>query len=68
MSHVARGTIQFQLEGQPATLLPEGSAFLEPANATVVRFDNASTDAPATFIAFYLLGAPCQSRAVPPVT
>lgn len=56
VGYVARGTIRFQVAGQPAQLLTAGSAFFEPADATVVSFDNASTDAPATFIAFYLFG------------
>lgn len=56
VGYVAHGTIRFQVEGQPAQLLPEGSAFFEPATAKIVRFDNASTEAPATFVAFYLLG------------
>lgn len=56
VGYVAHGSIRFQVEGQPAQLLTEGSAFFEPAGAKVVRFDNASSDAPATFVAFYLLG------------
>lgn len=53
---LAQGAIRFQVEGQPVQLLTEGSAFFEPAGAKVLRFDNASTDAPATIVAFYLLG------------
>ena len=56
VGYVAHGTIRFQVEGQPVQLLGEGSAFLEPAGAKVVHFDNASTEEPATFVAFYLLG------------
>ena len=56
VGYVARGTILFQVEGQPPKSLPEGSAFFEPANTKIVHFDNASPRAPATFIAFYLLG------------
>jgi quercetin dioxygenase-like cupin family protein len=56
VGYVAHGSIRFQVEGQPAQLLAAGSAFFEPAGAKVVRFDNASSDAPATFVAFYLLG------------
>jgi hypothetical protein len=35
--------------------LPAGSAFFEPADKKILRFDNASLGEPATFIAFYLL-------------
>lgn len=57
VGYVARGSIRFQVEGQPAQLLAEGSAFFEPAGAKIVAFDNDSTEAPATFVAFYLLSA-----------
>jgi len=56
VGYVARGTILFQVDGEPAKSLPEGSAFFEPANTKIVHFDNASPQDPATFIAFYLLG------------
>jgi len=54
--YVARGKIQFQIEGRPVQLLSEGRAFFEPAGVKIERFDNASTEEPATFVAFYLLG------------
>lgn len=56
VGYIARGAIRFQLEGGPLLTLPAGSAFFEPANARVLHFDNASTQEPATFIAYYLLG------------
>jgi len=56
VGYVAHGSIRFRVDGQPAQLLTEGSAFFEPAGAKIVQFDNASSDAPATFVAFYLLG------------
>ena len=56
VGYVAHGSIRFQIEGQRPQLLTEGSAFFEPADARVVSFDNVSSDAPATFVAFYLLG------------
>jgi quercetin dioxygenase-like cupin family protein len=56
VGYVAAGTIRFQVEGDPAELLPAGSAFFEPADARIAQFDNASAQEPATFIAFYLLG------------
>jgi quercetin dioxygenase-like cupin family protein len=56
VGYVASGTILFRIEGEPAQLLPSGSAFYEPANARISHFDNGSEREPATFIAFYLLG------------
>jgi quercetin dioxygenase-like cupin family protein len=56
VGYIARGTIVFQPDGEAPTHLPAGSAFFEPANAQILRFDNASLEEPATFIAFYLLG------------
>ncbi len=32
-----------------------GEAFFEPAGKTILRFDNASSTEPLTFICFYLL-------------
>jgi quercetin dioxygenase-like cupin family protein len=56
VGYVARGTIRFQVDGQPEQSLAAGSAFLEPANTRIVHFDNASPREPASFVAFYLLG------------
>lgn len=52
---VTGGAIAYQVEGQPVRRLATGDAFYEPANARVARFDNEG-DAPARFVAFYLLG------------
>jgi quercetin dioxygenase-like cupin family protein len=56
VGYVAKGSIRFQVDGEPERTLKEGDAFFEPANTTILHFDNASTGAPATFIAFYLVG------------
>jgi quercetin dioxygenase-like cupin family protein len=56
VGYIAKGAIRFQLEGGPILVLPAGSAFFEPANVRVLHFDNASTQEPAMFIAYYLLG------------
>jgi quercetin dioxygenase-like cupin family protein len=56
VGYVARGTILFQIEGRPAESLQAGSAFFEPANVKIPHFDNASSQEPAEFVAFYLLG------------
>ena len=53
---VTRGTIAYQVEGQPVQHLKAGDAFYEPAFVRVARFDN-DGDTPATFVVHYLLGA-----------
>jgi quercetin dioxygenase-like cupin family protein len=55
VGYVVEGTAILEVEGQPAQTLPAGSAFHEPAESVISRFDNASDTAPMTFIAFYLL-------------
>jgi quercetin dioxygenase-like cupin family protein len=51
---VTAGTILFQVEGRDAQVLKTGDAFFEPANTRIIHFDNPA-DAPATFVAYYLL-------------
>jgi quercetin dioxygenase-like cupin family protein len=53
---IAKGTVFFQVEGEPVKTLKAGDAFFEPANAKILHFDNASATEAMTFIAFYLLG------------
>jgi quercetin dioxygenase-like cupin family protein len=55
VGYIADGSIRFQVEGQPARILEKGDAFHEPVNLRIFSFDNASENASATFIAFYLL-------------
>jgi quercetin dioxygenase-like cupin family protein len=55
VGYVEDGDILFEVEGQPATRLHGGSVFYEPPGVVIARFDNASDQAPATFIAFYPL-------------
>jgi quercetin dioxygenase-like cupin family protein len=57
VGYVASGTIRFQVAGEAQQLLTAGSAFFEPADRKIAQFDNASAEAPARFVAFYLLGA-----------
>jgi quercetin dioxygenase-like cupin family protein len=52
---VLEGTIRFQVEGSQPKNLAAGDAFFEPANERIPHFDNASDQAPAVFVAFYLL-------------
>ena len=56
VGYVTRGAFEFQLEGGPLATLVEGSAFYEPPNIRVMRFDNASERESASIVAFYLLG------------
>jgi len=55
VGYIASGTAFCQIEGEPAELLPVGSAFYEPAEQVIADFGNASDVTPLTFIAFYLL-------------
>lgn len=55
VGYIASGTAYCEIEGQPAELLPVGSAFYEPADTVIADFGNASDVTPMTFIAFYLL-------------
>jgi quercetin dioxygenase-like cupin family protein len=57
VGYVASGTIRFQVASEAPQLLSAGSAFFEPADRKIAHFDNASAEAPARFVAFYLLGA-----------
>ena len=41
VGYVVKGSITFEVEGQPARTLAAGAAFFEPANAKIVAFDNA---------------------------
>ncbi len=50
---VTQGAILFQVDGEPPRTIAAGEAFYEPAGARIMHFD--ATDAPATFVAFYLL-------------
>lgn len=51
---VTSGTVQFSC-GDEVRQLAAGDAFVEPPGATVANFDNASSQEPATFIAYYPL-------------
>jgi quercetin dioxygenase-like cupin family protein len=55
MGYVVSGTVLFELEGQPAKVLHTGDAFYEPANTTIVHFDNQSDTESLKFVAYYLL-------------
>jgi quercetin dioxygenase-like cupin family protein len=53
--YIADGTAVFQIEGEPEQELRPGSAFYEPADTIIARFDNASPTAEMKFVAYYLL-------------
>lgn len=56
VGYIAEGEAILQKEGDTeAQSLPCGSAFYEPANTVILRFDNASVTEPMKFIAYYLL-------------
>jgi quercetin dioxygenase-like cupin family protein len=55
VGYIASGTAFCQVEGEPAELLPVGSAFYEPADRVIADFGNVSDVTPLTFIAVYLL-------------
>lgn len=55
VGYVVDGDILFEVDGQPARRLHNGSVFYEPPGAVIARFDNTSDTATATFIAFYPL-------------
>jgi quercetin dioxygenase-like cupin family protein len=55
VGYIVDGTAVLKIEGEPEQLLSAGSAFYEPAESVIVRFDNASNSEPMTFIAVYLL-------------
>ena len=53
--YIAEGEAMLQIEGEPAQNLPTGSAFYEPAEKVIARFDNASPSDTMRFICYYLL-------------
>jgi quercetin dioxygenase-like cupin family protein len=55
VGYIVEGTAVYQIEGQTERILPTGSAFYEPADTVIAKFDNASNSEPMTFIACYLL-------------
>jgi quercetin dioxygenase-like cupin family protein len=55
LGYILKGTATYQIEGEAEQILPAGSAFHEPAGATIANFGNASDSEPMTFVAFYLL-------------
>lgn len=50
--YVSKGTIAYQVAGQPPQLLRAGDAFYEPVGPDILHFDNASTTEEAIFTDF----------------
>jgi hypothetical protein len=53
--YIAEGSAVLEIKDQPPQSLPIGSAFYEPADTIILRFDNASPEKSMRFIAFHLL-------------
>ena len=51
---VTRGSFLFQADGANAVRLETGDSFFEPAEHTILHFDNASDSEPAEIVCFYL--------------
>jgi quercetin dioxygenase-like cupin family protein len=56
--YIAEGEAVLQVKGEAPQYLNAGSAFHEPAETVILRFDNASKEKPLRFICFYLLEGP----------
>jgi len=54
IGYVSKGTIYYQVEGQPAQILKAGDAFYEPVGPRILHFDNASKTEEAVFTDFNL--------------
>lgn len=54
IGYVSKGTIYYQVEGQPAQILKAGDAFFEPVGPRILHFDNASATQGAVFTDFNL--------------
>jgi quercetin dioxygenase-like cupin family protein len=52
LGYVSKGSIVYQVEGQPVQLLKAGDAFYEPAGPRILHFDNGSTTEEAVFTDF----------------
>lgn len=52
---ITDGIAVYEREGLAPESLHKGSPFYEPAGEVIVRFGNASSDTPMSFIAFYLV-------------
>jgi quercetin dioxygenase-like cupin family protein len=51
---VTLGSFIYQREGEEPKVLQRGDGFFEPANCTMLHFDNASSSEPAEIVCYYL--------------
>ena len=51
---VLDGSVYYQIEGEPETVLRRGDVFYEPENARIARFD--ATDEGVTFVGYFPVG------------
>jgi quercetin dioxygenase-like cupin family protein len=52
---IIEGSVIYQVEGEPQSVLHPGDVFYEPEGARIARFDAGADD--ATFLAYFLLRA-----------
>jgi quercetin dioxygenase-like cupin family protein len=52
LGYVSKGTIVYQVEGEPVQLLKAGDAFFEPVGPQILHFDNGSQTEEAVFTDF----------------
>lgn len=55
VGNIVAGSIAFQIDGQPVSVLRPGDVFFEPEGVRIARFDALEED--ATFLAYFLLAA-----------
>lgn len=69
LGYVSKGSIVYQVEGQPVQLLKAGDAFYEPAGPRILHFDNGSPTEEAVFTDFNFerAGEPFIVFPTPPV-
>ena len=51
--HIVEGSVHFQVDGEPVTVLRAGDVFYELAEAPIARFD--ATDEGVVFLGYFLL-------------
>jgi quercetin dioxygenase-like cupin family protein len=59
---IVEGSVTYQIEGEPATVLRAGDVFYEPGNTPISRFD--ATEEGVVFLAYFLL----EDGQVPEIT
>ncbi len=57
---ITEGSVTYQIDGQPATVLQAGDVFYEPEDVRIARFD--AGDDGVTFIGYFLLSLGQQAE------